>query len=202
MQFLNTTIPNQWIGHGGPIHWPPRSPNLTPLEFCLWGWMNSEVYKSKVDTRDKSLARIVDASAHTKMWRSTQMNNTQSSHMTFKVHRDFLTFIVNCKKICNFCVTDLSFKHYIKIEIKLTVSNFSFFITIHNAFGICRFKQLYLGNHSELHVHVNFFFHNDRYYHFPKKFTFPPESHCICKYSKITSVVWITKHITILKHSN
>jgi hypothetical protein len=27
--------------------WPPRSPELTPSDFCLWEWMKSEVYKEK-----------------------------------------------------------------------------------------------------------------------------------------------------------
>jgi len=35
-----------------------ESPDLTPLDFCLWGWMKCEVYKRKVDTRDELLARI------------------------------------------------------------------------------------------------------------------------------------------------
>jgi hypothetical protein len=34
------------------------SPDLTPLDFCLWGWMKSEVYKEKVNTRDELVARI------------------------------------------------------------------------------------------------------------------------------------------------
>jgi len=29
-----------------------------PLDFCLWGWMKSEVYKEKVNTRDELVARI------------------------------------------------------------------------------------------------------------------------------------------------
>jgi hypothetical protein len=45
---------------------PPRSPDLTPLEFCLWGWMKSEVSKRKVDTRDELLALILDVAAGTK----------------------------------------------------------------------------------------------------------------------------------------
>jgi hypothetical protein len=40
-----------------------ESPDLTPLEFCLWGWMKSDVYKTKVDTRDELLARILDFAA-------------------------------------------------------------------------------------------------------------------------------------------
>jgi len=38
-------------------------PNLTPIYFCLWGWIKSEVYKLKVDKRDELLARILDAAA-------------------------------------------------------------------------------------------------------------------------------------------
>ena len=30
------------------------------LDFCLCGWMNSEVYKTKVDTLDELLASILD----------------------------------------------------------------------------------------------------------------------------------------------
>jgi len=47
MQHLNDTFPNTWIGHGSTINWPPRSPRLTPLYFCLWGMMKSEVYRKK-----------------------------------------------------------------------------------------------------------------------------------------------------------
>ena len=32
-------------------------------EFCLWGWMKSEVYKEKVNTRDKLVARIMHSAA-------------------------------------------------------------------------------------------------------------------------------------------
>ena len=50
---LNLTFPEQWIGRGGHVQWPPTSPDLTPLDFCLWGWMKSEVYKEEVNTRDE-----------------------------------------------------------------------------------------------------------------------------------------------------
>jgi len=47
MQHLNDTFPDRWIGCGSTINWPPRSPDLTPLYFCLWGLTNSEVYRKK-----------------------------------------------------------------------------------------------------------------------------------------------------------
>jgi hypothetical protein len=34
--------------------------DLTPLQFCLWGWMKSEVHRKKVDTRDELLVNILD----------------------------------------------------------------------------------------------------------------------------------------------
>jgi hypothetical protein len=37
MQQLNDIFPDRWIGRGSTINWPPRSPILTPSDFCLWG---------------------------------------------------------------------------------------------------------------------------------------------------------------------
>jgi hypothetical protein len=33
------------------------------LDFCLWGWMKSEVNKEKVSTRDELVARIMNSAA-------------------------------------------------------------------------------------------------------------------------------------------
>ncbi|KYN12438.1 hypothetical protein ALC57_15405, partial [Trachymyrmex cornetzi] len=33
--FLNQRFPNRWIGRGGPVLWPPRSPDLNSLDFFL-----------------------------------------------------------------------------------------------------------------------------------------------------------------------
>ena len=32
-------------------------------DFCLWGWIKSEVYKEKLNTRDKLVAGIMNRSA-------------------------------------------------------------------------------------------------------------------------------------------
>ena len=63
MQHLNDTLPIGWIRRGSTINWPPRSPDLTPLDFCLWGLIKSEVYRKKVDTRDELLVNILDVIA-------------------------------------------------------------------------------------------------------------------------------------------
>ncbi len=35
--YLNETFPNRWVGHGGPYKRPPRLPDLSPLDFAVWG---------------------------------------------------------------------------------------------------------------------------------------------------------------------
>jgi len=49
--YLNETFRNRWLGRGGPVPWPPRSSDLTPLDFFLWGHMKTLVYETKVDSR-------------------------------------------------------------------------------------------------------------------------------------------------------
>ena len=63
MQHLNDTFPNGWIGCDSSTNWPPRSPDLTPLDFCLWGLMKNEVYRKRVDTQDELLVNILDVIA-------------------------------------------------------------------------------------------------------------------------------------------
>lgn len=43
--FLNEKFPNRWIGRDGPFHWAARSPDLTPLDFFLWGFVKTRVYR-------------------------------------------------------------------------------------------------------------------------------------------------------------
>lgn len=49
----------QWIGRYGPVRWPARSPDLTPLDFFLWGHIKNEVYSTEVDTVDDLRNRII-----------------------------------------------------------------------------------------------------------------------------------------------
>jgi len=75
-----------------------ESPDITQFDFCLWGWMKAEVYKRKVDTWEKLLACHFGCHCqHKGTWKSTQTNNTRSSHTSCRVHwgwRNFPIFIV------------------------------------------------------------------------------------------------------------
>ena len=42
-------------------------------DFCLWGWMKSEVYKEKVNTRDELVARIMNSAALLKQERQDDL---------------------------------------------------------------------------------------------------------------------------------
>ena len=45
---LNVIFPDAWIGRGGPIPWPPRSPDLSPLYFFLCEYIKNIVYGEKI----------------------------------------------------------------------------------------------------------------------------------------------------------
>lgn len=40
------------ISRRGDIQWPPRSPDLTPCDFFLWGYLKSQVYRNSPATLD------------------------------------------------------------------------------------------------------------------------------------------------------
>lgn len=61
--WLNRAYPNRWIGRGSEaIAWPPRSPDLTPLDFFFWGALKDKVYARPIDSREELLQRIMAAS--------------------------------------------------------------------------------------------------------------------------------------------
>ncbi|KAJ4442689.1 hypothetical protein ANN_04278 [Periplaneta americana] len=48
--------------HNGPTRWPPRSPDITPLDFFLWGYVKNEVYTGhKIRDLQQLCGRIRDA---------------------------------------------------------------------------------------------------------------------------------------------
>lgn len=47
-QHLTERFRNRWIGRGGPIAWPPRSPDLNPIDFFVWGYYKEIVYAKNI----------------------------------------------------------------------------------------------------------------------------------------------------------
>jgi len=46
------------VGLGHDIEWPPRSPDLTPCDFFLWGFVKSKVYVTPPQSIDDLSNRI------------------------------------------------------------------------------------------------------------------------------------------------
>ena len=82
--FLNYCFPGRWIGRGGPHNWPARSPDLSPLDYCVWGWLKELVYSVKVGMQDALLGRILDAAdlirnSQRKLQRATRAVNNPAA---------------------------------------------------------------------------------------------------------------------------
>ena len=62
-EWLDTNYPNKWIGRGGPIPWPARSPDLTPMDYYAWGHMKSLLYSEphSIPSIEILRDRIIDA---------------------------------------------------------------------------------------------------------------------------------------------
>lgn len=58
--YLDNTYPNRWIGRGGPIPWPPRSPDFNPLDYFLWGKLKDMVYSEEIQSREQLMNRIIN----------------------------------------------------------------------------------------------------------------------------------------------
>ena len=64
VNWLNRKFGDKWIGRGGPVLWPPRSPDLTILDFYLWERLKQLVYKEDLPNNVQVLKnRIRDAVA-------------------------------------------------------------------------------------------------------------------------------------------
>ncbi len=56
--FLVQTFGTRIIGYGGQQEWPPRSPDLTPLDFFHWGFLKSKGYERESTSQSDLLNRI------------------------------------------------------------------------------------------------------------------------------------------------
>lgn len=61
--FFNEEYPGRWIGRQGPIGWPARSPDMTPLDYFLWGTMKQKVYCTPINTAAELQERILNCAA-------------------------------------------------------------------------------------------------------------------------------------------
>ncbi|GFY02428.1 DUF4817 domain-containing protein [Trichonephila clavipes] len=85
---LDATCGERWIGRGGPVHWRPRSPDLSCLDYFFWGQMKSLVYETPVNSAEELVAHISAAAG--------EIRNTP----------EMLSNVRRCmKRRCEACIT-------------------------------------------------------------------------------------------------
>ena len=47
MELLRGELCEHYISCSGPVNWSPRSCDLTPLDYCLWGYVKAHFHKGK-----------------------------------------------------------------------------------------------------------------------------------------------------------
>lgn len=60
---LDEQFPEKWIGRGATVNYPARSPDLTCLDYYLWGRLKCMVYVTKPTSRENMMERIRNAVA-------------------------------------------------------------------------------------------------------------------------------------------
>ncbi|KAJ8934968.1 hypothetical protein NQ318_007175 [Aromia moschata] len=62
-RILNEKFPGRFIGRGNdaPISWPPRSPDLNPCDFFIWGDLKQKVYSVSIENEEQLWNRIQNA---------------------------------------------------------------------------------------------------------------------------------------------
>ncbi|GFX50702.1 uncharacterized protein TNCV_2722881 [Trichonephila clavipes] len=81
IDLLKDTFGDHLISRFGPVNWPPRSCDLTSLDYFLWGYVKSLVYADKprtlVETAIYSIcgSTMVNARIHNSLGKVTQTEN-------------------------------------------------------------------------------------------------------------------------------
>jgi len=62
-EYLTEQFADRWIGRGeeAPIQWPPRSPDLNPCDFFLWGALKTKIYEVQINSAEQLWNRIQNA---------------------------------------------------------------------------------------------------------------------------------------------
>ena len=63
LEWLGEHFPGRVVGKGADVTWPPSSPDLTPLDFYLWGFVKEKVAQSSPKTVEE-LKRAIETVVH------------------------------------------------------------------------------------------------------------------------------------------
>lgn len=83
---LNARFPDKWMGRGGPIIWPARSPDLNVLDYFVWGYIKDLIEHRRDDAEDDVRGAIIVAF------------NTITPEMAHRATRDIVRRIELCSR--------------------------------------------------------------------------------------------------------
>lgn len=55
---LELMFEGRWLANKGPYRWPARSPDLTVLDFFVWGFIKNIVFMEPVTTKENMQERV------------------------------------------------------------------------------------------------------------------------------------------------
>jgi len=102
--YLTEIFACNWIGtNSNEIKWPPRSPDMTVLDFYFWGFLKNEVYKEQSNNVNELKNKIINVCKNV------------STDVLFEVTT------INVKKRLKYCCTEdgKHFEHLLKYKNKL-----------------------------------------------------------------------------------
>ena len=91
MDLLRNRFGEQFISRLGPVDWPPRSYDITPLDFYLWGYVKSKCFVDKPATIEAFKANITEViseiptEVHTYTYMRITHSQTHRSDMSIKI---------------------------------------------------------------------------------------------------------------------
>ena len=56
LEYFNKNVPEYFE----PSSWPPNSPNLNPVDYFIWSWLESNVFSKKIVNLEQLKERIVE----------------------------------------------------------------------------------------------------------------------------------------------
>lgn len=89
---LDEAFPHRWIGRGGQVEWPPRSPDLNKDDFFLWGYIKQLVYRSPPTIADDMKRRIREAFASISLQTLRKCNDSFERRLQMCIDQNGQTF--------------------------------------------------------------------------------------------------------------
>ena len=103
-QYLNNTFSNRWIGLNGPVAWPARSLDMTPLNFFLDLWLHDVINIRNADgVRDGSCCENSsrcreDCGRSTSVWTYLAIHSEEVPDLHWRCGRTFRAVTVKFGK--------------------------------------------------------------------------------------------------------